>query len=203
MRWFALVAASALVLVSGCLGEPAAPPVEADVGGDDGPDRVARQGRGSDREDDEDEEEEERSGKVTRRSFADEFSLQLTSVDAVFRIGSIQGYNCAAVEGAPYRILNGTATLSWTPQSALTDSLGLEIRTYYGDDVHETGSGPSPLVVEFRDIEVEEDRDLQDFLTFGVHLDGPAGASYEQDVTMALSFEYESDADVDASRGYC
>jgi hypothetical protein len=199
MRWFALLAFMALF--AGCLEEPA-PEAGAQLDPEDeDPGRVARQGRDPDRGDDEDE-EEERSGDRTLRSYRDEFGATLTSANALVNF-NVGGYDCVAVEGAPYHILNGTATFTWTSQSPLTDSLEAELRSYYSDEVEILRSGPSPLVVEFEDLEIEEDDDLQDFLTFGIHVAPPAGAAYEQEVTMLLAFEYESDIDVDVSPGYC
>lgn len=199
MRWLALVVA--LTMLAGCLEDPGAPPVEPEVVPDD-PGRTARQGRG-DRDDRTEDEAVERSDNMTLRSYSDQFSFTLTSATALFTIGNIQGYNCAAFEGAPFTILNGTATLTWTSQSALTDTLDLQIRTYWNSGVYERYSGPSPLAVEFRDIEVDADPDFEEMLIFAVEVTGPVGAAYAQDVTMDLAFEYESDIDVVASDSYC
>jgi hypothetical protein len=199
MRWFALLAF--LALAAGCLEEPA-PEAEAHVGPeDDDPGRVARQGRDRDDPEDEEDGEDDRSGNVTLRSYADQYGLTLTSANAVIRFGSIQGYNCVGVEGAPFDVINGTATLTWASQSPLTDELTLEVGTYYGE-VYEAVTGPSPLVLEFADIEVD-DEDYEDVLHFGVQVGELAGASYEQDVALALAFDYESDIDVDSSLTYC
>lgn len=199
MRW--LVAVALAALLAGCLEQPA-PPAQAEVVAEDEPERTARQGRAGRASGDGDE-EEERTGNVTLRSYSDQYGLVLTSANAVFRLGSIQGNNCVAVDGAPYHVLNGTATLTWDSQSVATDSLAFEIRTYYTSAIYETFSGPSPLVVEFGDLEVEEDQGFADVLQFGVQLDGPAGASYEQEVALALAFEYESDIDVASYATYC
>ena len=207
MRWLVAVVVLVLLLLPGCLEESAAPPVEADIAPDDEPGRTARQGRG-DRGDrgDEEGEGEARGGNVTLRSFADQYSFTLTTAAAFITISGLLGdYNCVAFEGAPFTILNGTATLTWASQSALTDTMDLRIQTYWNSDVYETYSGPSPLVAEFRDLEVEADPDFEEALTFSVDVSGPAGvgAAYEQDVTMDLAFDYESDIDVDPSFAYC
>ena len=195
-----LVALAVLVLLSGCL-EDSPPPVEADIEPDE-PGRTARQGRG-DRSDRGDEEEERRSDNVTLRGYADQYGFTLTSANALVTFGNVQGSNCVAFEGAPFTILNGTATLTWSSQSALTDTLDLRISTYWNSGIYETYSGPSPLVVDFRDLEVDADPDFEERLVFAVQLGGPVGAAYEQDVTMDLAFEYESDIDVDVAPGYC
>lgn len=199
MRWFVLLAL--LSLFAGCLEEPA-PEAEAELDpeGED-PGRVARQGRDPDRDEDADE-EDERGGDWTVRSYRDEFGATLTSAYALlsFNVGE---YDCVAVEGAPFHVLNGTATLTWSSQSALTDSMDLDVRTYYTGEV-ERASGSSPLVTEFKDIDVESDPDDgEDVLMFAIQLTGPANVAYEQDVTLALAFDYESDIDVDASLTYC
>jgi hypothetical protein len=200
-----LVAVAVLVLLSGCLEQSAAPPVEADVAPDDEPGRTARQGRG-DREDRTEEARDERGGNVTVRSFADQYAFTLTTAAAFITVSGLLGdYNCVAFQGAPFTILTGTATVTWASQSALTDTMDLRIRTYWNSDIYETYSGPSPLVVEFGDLEVEADPDFDEALTFSVDVSGPAGvgAAYEQDVTMDLAFDYESDIDVDPSFSYC
>jgi hypothetical protein len=201
MRWLVMV--PLLVLLAGCLGQSATPPAQADVQPDDDPGRTARQGHGGRDDGDDDEAIEERSGNVTLRTYADQYGFTLTSANALITIGNIQGYNCVAFEGAPFTILDGTATITWSPQSALTDSLDLQIRTYWDSGISETYSGTSPLVVEFKDLEVEADPDFEEMLVFGVEVAGPIGAAYEQDVTMDLAFEYESDIDVDPSTTYC
>ncbi|MEA3135781.1 MAG: hypothetical protein QOC71_62 [Thermoplasmata archaeon] len=198
MRWSVVALVAAIALLAGCLEDAAAPPAQADMQPEE-PGRTARSGRGG--QDRDENGKVERDGNVTLRSYADEFGLTLTSVDVVLQVGSIQGYNCVGVSGAPYTIRNGTATLTWTSQSALTDSLDLDIRTWYGNDVDEHASGTSPLVIEFKDLELTDDPD--DYLTFGALLTGPAAASYELDVSMALAFDYESDADVDPFLTYC
>ncbi len=196
MRWLSLVAT--LALLAGCLEEQA-PPVTADVEPDEEPGRTARQG-GYPGGFDEGEQEEKRSGDVTLRSYSKQFDLSLTSASAFLRLGSsIQGHSCVAVDGAPYTILNGTVTFTWTSQSPLTDSLDAEIRSYYSNKAAEVHSGASPLVVQFEDFEIEKD----DVLTFGILVAQPAGAAYEQDVTMVLAFDYKSDLDVEVSPGYC
>jgi hypothetical protein len=200
VRWSVVALLAAIPLLAGCLEDAAAPPAQVDMQPDD-PDRTARSGRGGQGRDEDG--QPERGGNVTLRSFSDQFDFTFTQASAVVRFTGIQGYNCVAVERAPYHILNGTMTLTWTSQSALTDSLDAEIRTYYSSSIYETDSGPSPLVVEFKDLEVEEDPDFQDFLTFAVQVPQMAGAAYEQDVTMALAFDYESDVDVGTSSSYC
>lgn len=202
MRWSLLVAV--LLLLPGCL-EESAPPVEAEVVPDDDEGRTARQGRG-DRSDGEEDAEEERSGEVTLRRFSDQYAFTLTTATAFISIsGVLDDRNCVAFEGAPFTILNGTATLTWASQSALTDSMDLRISTYWDSAIDETHSGPSPLVAGFQDLEVEADPDFEEALTFRVDVSGPAGAgaAYEQDVTMDLAFDYESDIDVDPSFAYC
>ena len=191
-----LVVVCCLVFLAGCL-EESPPPVEADVAPED-PGRTARQGRG-DREERDEEEEVARSDEVTRRSYSGQHGFTLTSASGFVSFGNLLGSNCVAFEGAPFTILNGTATLTWTSQSPLTDTLDLAIRTYWDDAVDETYAGTSPFVAEFRDIEVEADPDFEERLIFAVELAGPAGAAYEQDVTVDLAFHYESDVDVDPS----
>ncbi|HUR25536.1 MAG TPA: hypothetical protein VM327_05935 [Candidatus Thermoplasmatota archaeon] len=199
MRWLVVVAV--FVLFAGCLEESAAPPVEA-AGQPDEPDRTARQGRG-DRDGRDDEARADRSDNVTLRSYTDQYAFTLTSANALVTIGNIQGYSCVAFEGAPFVVLNGTATLTWDAQSALTEELTLQVRTYWDSSIYETYSGPSSLVVEFRDLEVEPDPNFEEMLVFAVELAGPVGVAYEQDVTMDLAFEYESDIDIDPSTSYC
>jgi hypothetical protein len=199
MRWSVVALVAVVALLAGCLEDAAAPPAQADVQPDE-PGRTARSGHGGQGRDENG--KVQRDGNVTLRSYADEFGLTLTSADAVLQIGSIQGYNCVGVSGAPYTVRNGTATLTWTSQSALTDSLDLDVGSWYGNGVDEHASGPSPLVVEFKDLELSGDPD-DDYLTFGAVLTGPVAASYEQDVTLALAFDYESDADVDPFLTYC
>jgi hypothetical protein len=199
MRWFALLAVMAVL--GGCLEDPA-PDAEAQLEpADEDPGRVARQGR--DRDDPRQaDDEEERTGEWTLRAYTDEFGATLTSANAIiaFTVGE---YDCVAVEGAPFSVLNGTATLTWSSQSALTDAMDIEVRTDFTGSI-ERASGPSPLVVEFKDIDVEADPDDgEDVLRFAIQLNGPANAAYEQDVTLALAFHYESDIDVDAYLTYC
>jgi hypothetical protein len=191
--WLALSLTFVLVLAGGCLEESQAPSADEEVPEEDDEGRVARGGR--DRDDDG---EVRRSADVSLRGYSDQYGLTLTSAAAFVTLGNLQGENCVGVQGAPFTILNGTATLTWTSQSALTDSLDFTMRTYYSD-LYEVQSGTSPLVVEFKDIELDDE---QDELLFGVDV-GTPGAAYELDVTLDLAFEYESDIDVDAFATYC
>lgn len=185
-----------LLAAAGCLEGPAEASVEEPV--EKEPGRTSRGGRNSgDAGDDED--EDRRDGPVTRRSFQDTFGLTLTSASALIEF-NLQGSNCVLVEGAPFEVLNGTATLSWSASSPLADSLAVEVGTYSDEPIQ--ASGPSPLVVEFEDLEVEDD-EFEDVLRIGVRLPGPVGAAYEQDVQVELAFDYESDIDVGGVLGYC
>lgn len=189
----------ALSFWAGCLEEPAEatvlPPPEPDDG------RVARQGRGGGGEARDEDRQQERSGNLTLRTFRDTFGLTLTGAYAVLDVSSIDGYNCVLVEGAPFTVLDGTATVTWTPGSQLTESLDVTAQTYYGES-EERASGRSPLVLEFEDLELEDEQS-PDVLEVAIHLAGPAGAAFQQQAQLDLAFDYESDIDVDVGLGYC
>jgi hypothetical protein len=197
MRWLpgllALVVLGALL--SGCAQPKAA---GADPSPTDAPgrDRTSRQGHGGGDEDG------ARGGddldNATRFSFADEFDLTVTAAAAIVGFGSLDGRNCVSVEGAPFRILGGNATVTWAAQTPAAEELTFTTQQVYGDYYYDQAPGTSPLQADIPKLPEALD---DSWFTFSVDAGQLASVAYDQPVHVALAFEYEALGEVSVGVG--
>jgi hypothetical protein len=136
---------------------------------------------------------------LTLRGFHSEFGLRLTSANAGLVLPNLQGTSCVQVRRAPFNIVSGTATLEWTPQSALAESLSLDVLDHYSGTIHASGSGPSPLTVSLDEVKVEATRPEGELLDFRVTPDGMVDGAIDQDAIMTLDLHYYADSELLAS----
>lgn len=194
MRWSAGLVA---LLVAGAVLSGCAEPEAAAEGPSptDAPerDRLSRPGRGGDTGDEEEEDEDDGLEDATVWSLAEEHDLTVTSATAVIQFGGFDGRNCIAVEGAPFRILGGNATLTWSAQSPAAEEMTVTVWQVYGDYYYEQAAGTSPLEMRFRELPTApEDSHYE----FSVEAGSVAGAAYEQDVHLSLALEYKAEDEV-------
>jgi hypothetical protein len=171
MRWMAF---TALLLLAGCL-EGADPSGEPTVEGeaDDGPGRT---GRSSDGGED-----------VDGGHYTNSFGLVLSPDGTVaVAVGGVTASDCVLfwdTNGADYRIVNGTATMTWAPMTPLADTLALYVTSGMGL----MAEGPSPIVLQLEDLQAEN-------WGFGFGGDIPLGnLAAQQEFTIAVDFTYEGE----------
>ncbi len=188
MRWIA--GALALLVAGTLLAGCSRPPAEEEPSPTQAPERerLSRPGRGSDRDGDGAGDDEDWDDNATVLSFAEGFDLTVTSATAIIGFGSFDGNNCVSVEGTPFRILGGNATVTWAAQTPAAEELTFTTSQWYGDYYYDQQAGTSPLEVDIPDLPAAED---DSWFVFSVDA-GQVGVAYEQAVHLSLAFEYEA-----------
>lgn len=204
MRWMA--AALALLVAGVVLAGCSQPKADADVAGPTkapGKDRQSRPGHGGRGGSDDDKRETDLDN-ATLRHFAEEFDLSVTALSSLLGFGSFDGRACVAVEGAPFKVVGGNATLTWSAQSPLAERLSLVTRQVYGDYYYDETPGASPLEVRIPELpEAETGRNSYDdsWFTFSVDAGDLDTVAVQQDVHLALSLDYLANDDVSSATG--
>lgn len=190
MRWLpgllALVVLGALL--SGC-AQPKVAGTDPSPTDAPGRDRTSREGRGGGSGGDEETPEDDGLDNATLFSFAEEFDLSVTAAAALIGFGSLDGRDCVMAEGAPFRILGGNATVTWTAQTPAAEELTFITRQYYGDSYYDQAPGKSPLEVDIPKLPEALD---DSWFEFSVGAGPLASAAFEQEVHVALALEYEA-----------
>jgi len=170
MRWSAL---AALLVLSGCLqGAPAPASVE------DAADEEARQARMG------------RAEPEGVRTFEASFDLVLNPDSELLLLTMVAGdRNCVLFsqgQAPQYRLLGGTATMTWDPVTPLADELVLRA---FGLTSATQASGPSPLTLDLSGLELHPEGGGFDLMADHEVPQLP----FRQAATLHVSFEYEGD----------
>jgi hypothetical protein len=170
MRWPAMFAA---LLLAGCLQETPAP---ASL---DGPmDEADRQGRMG------------RAEPEGVRTFEASFDLVLNPDHELLLFTMVAGdRNCILFsqgEAPQYRLLGGTATMSWDAATPLADELVLRA---FGATAASQASGPSPLTLDLSSLDLDPEGGGLDLMADHEVPQIPV----RQAATLHVSFEYEGE----------
>ena len=179
MRWMALLA---LLLLAGCTDPGPAPPAAIAT-----PDEPGRVSRNADADGD------------GVRAYDAPFDLVLNPDNELFVVAIAGGNsNCVLfwdTDGPDYRVLGGTATMTWDALTPLAEELVLSVG---GTTEPRVVSGPSPLTLDLAGLELHPDGWGVDFMADHDVSHLPV----QQPATLQLTFDYEGDLPA-AGQGIC
>jgi hypothetical protein len=181
-----LVALLVAGVVAGC-AEPRPDGVEPAPAGEPDDGRTSRPGRGD--PDDAGAVADDDWDNATVFTFSEAFDLTVTATTALVGFGSLDGEGCVRFAGAPFRILEGHATVTWAAQTPAAEELSFATWQAYGDYYSDWTYGTSPLEAEIGELPAAEG---DSFYTFAVEGGSLASVAYEQEVRLELSLTYEA-----------